>query len=1002
MIAQISHTGNTAGIIMYHDKKMQNGVATILDSQNMNTSSRNNIQASLNSYNVFSNEKSPTVHISINFHTDDRPKLSDGTYREISKQYLEEMGYGNQPYIVYKHKDQAHPHIHIVTSKIKDNGNKISNWGERYRSQNISRNLELNYNLTQVPSLKNSNKEAKSLENEKGYLTYIRSSVKEALSLRPKRKNDLEALLRSRYGIEIYQGKNKGAGFALLGKNHLRYKNGYGTKGIAGSKIDKNWSDKNIKKTLSSNFENAPKRYRNLKATEGLILKDISFFNAISTVDFDLLFGESGTFVHQDKNVFLVVDTKGKNVYSERDLKGIDFSVISKTTEIKNPNSSGLFKRIAEETLWAYKNDYTKKLLLSSFINDVAEKGTFMESFDLSKTFQRFKPLLSEAQAELLRPYLNDYFEKLPEHIHDIQVKEKITEKSFSAIVSDFAFAANLNQDELLDKFRLNIYNDSYSPSSTERGMFTLMEKTIEPNERTTSKDKINPNLIFDVERYLDRDKIPSEIRKTMDGLLIGGYINAAVMDSRRNMTSPESLVRSLNEKGIELTRAPNGGGTVQARIKGYDHISTIKGVDDFILSVELERRNTPLNFDDIRFMKAMENGNTSYAFSLMAKNKLSEGLYTVHKDLKIFGPLWNDKHLRDNLKNQLWSFKTANDIPYISDLKTLLKENPNEFISHALSSGQFPIEWIKEFLEDYTSNESINESTRLEKEHFSNTHQLGDLLGDDTLTALMGLRNGIDGTIVDLQGKFGTNGHLSHSSRVNALQEQPYFSYYSNVFNEVSFHIHGDKRDAFRLDYSNLLVYESFKDLIPEKYRNDYQNVFEKSYIDYFTSKLENHLSEWTNIEKVNYLNSKGIRAIEKSGGLFFKLGGSDKVFETKNPLGISGLSTDNQIGYLREHGFSTFGTRRTEQLRFVISMEKGNYTDAAWLLKQNKASLSLSGVEKNRFEELKEQLDKLQHDKGDLSKSIVRTMKQDEGGDGHYKGKKSKNKTRKNGPRL
>ena len=696
------------------------------------------------------------------------------------------------------------------------------------------------------------------------------------------------------------------------------------------------------------------------------------------------------------------MDTKGKNVYSERDLKGIDFSVFSKTSEIKNPVLSGLFKRIAEESLWAYKNDYSKKLLLSSFINDVAEKGTFMESFELSKTFQRFKPLLSEAQTELLKPYLNDYFEKLPTDLHDIVVKEKLTEKSFSKIVTDFALAASLNQEQLFNKFRLNTYNANYSPSSTERGMFALMEKTIETNKIHASKIKIYSNLIFDVDRYFDRDKMPSEIKKEMDGLLVGGYINAAVMDSRKSMTSPESFVQSLNEKGIELSRAPDGSGKVQAKIKGYDHISTIKGVDNFILPVELERRNTPLNFDDIRFLKALGNGNTEYAFSLMIKDKLSDGLFDVHKELEVFAPLWNEKNLRDNLNNQLWSFKTANDIPYISDLKTFLKENPNGFISYSLSSGQYPAGWIKDFLDDYTTKESINESTRLEKEHFRNTHELGNKLDNDNLTALMGLRNGNNGTIVDFQGKFETNGHLSHSSRINTLQEQTYFSYYSTVFNEVSFHIYGDKRDAFRLDYSNLLVYESFKDLIPEKYRNDYQNVFEKSYIDYFASKLENHSSEWTNNEKINYLNSKGIRAIEKNGELLFKLGGSDKVFEAKKNLEISATSTDNQIGYFRENGFSTTGTRRTEQLRFVISLEKGNYTDAAWLLKQNKASLSLSGVEQNRFGELKEQLDKLKPDNNDLSKSIVKTMKQDEGGDGHYKGKKNKNKKRRKGPRL
>ncbi len=209
MIAQISHTGNTSGIIMYHDKKMQNGVATILDSHNINTSSRNNIQTSINSYNAFSNEKRPTVHISINFHAEDRPKLTDQTYREISKKYLLDMGYSEQPYIVYKHKDQAHPHIHIVTSRIKDNGNKIPNWGERYRSQNISRNLEISYDLKEVSSIKNTQKETVKLENEKEYLSYIRSGVKEALSLRPKRKEDLEMLLSTHYGIQLYHVKKQ-------------------------------------------------------------------------------------------------------------------------------------------------------------------------------------------------------------------------------------------------------------------------------------------------------------------------------------------------------------------------------------------------------------------------------------------------------------------------------------------------------------------------------------------------------------------------------------------------------------------------------------------------------------------------------------------------------------------------------------------------------------------------------------------------------------------------
>lgn len=186
MIAQISHTGNLAGLVDYHNKKIENGHAEIIGSQLINTSSKGNITASFNSYAAFSNDRSPHVHISINFHADDRRKLDDTTYAEIAGEYLGKMGYGEQPYLLIKHRDQAHPHFHIITSKIRDNGTKIAVWGERYRSQNISRDIETKLELTQVASVKQEREQAVAITNEKEYAQYLRSSVNEALAFKPK------------------------------------------------------------------------------------------------------------------------------------------------------------------------------------------------------------------------------------------------------------------------------------------------------------------------------------------------------------------------------------------------------------------------------------------------------------------------------------------------------------------------------------------------------------------------------------------------------------------------------------------------------------------------------------------------------------------------------------------------------------------------------------------------------------------------------------------------
>lgn len=89
--------------------------------------------------------KKPIVHISINPHPED--VLSDQQLTDIAQEYMQKLGYGNQPYLVYKHEDIDRHHIHIVGLRVDENGKPLNDKFEHRRSKQITRELEKKYDL---------------------------------------------------------------------------------------------------------------------------------------------------------------------------------------------------------------------------------------------------------------------------------------------------------------------------------------------------------------------------------------------------------------------------------------------------------------------------------------------------------------------------------------------------------------------------------------------------------------------------------------------------------------------------------------------------------------------------------------------------------------------------------------------------------------------------------------------------------------------------------------
>ena len=121
--------------------------------------------------------KKTVFHCSLNPHPDE--KLSDETLTQIAKEYMEALGYGNQPYIVFKHSDISREHIHIVSLRIDGEGKKINDKFEKRRSKQVTDALERKYSL--IPSSKVTDREMKEVSKIDTTKGNIKEQVAETL-----------------------------------------------------------------------------------------------------------------------------------------------------------------------------------------------------------------------------------------------------------------------------------------------------------------------------------------------------------------------------------------------------------------------------------------------------------------------------------------------------------------------------------------------------------------------------------------------------------------------------------------------------------------------------------------------------------------------------------------------------------------------------------------------------------------------------------------------------
>jgi Relaxase/Mobilisation nuclease domain len=160
MVAKVNTGQNISGLLNYNENKVKAGVAKCIHENQFGCNvDRLNFYDKLKTFQGYINRNhratTKAVHISLNFDPSEKP--GKDLLKAIATKYMDKIGFGNQPYLVYQHLDAAHPHIHIVTTNIQRDGKRIIlyNIGKN-QSEKARKELEKEYGLVRAEGKKTS------------------------------------------------------------------------------------------------------------------------------------------------------------------------------------------------------------------------------------------------------------------------------------------------------------------------------------------------------------------------------------------------------------------------------------------------------------------------------------------------------------------------------------------------------------------------------------------------------------------------------------------------------------------------------------------------------------------------------------------------------------------------------------------------------------------------------------------------------------------------------
>ncbi|SDE86090.1 Relaxase/Mobilisation nuclease domain-containing protein [Mucilaginibacter pineti] len=235
MVAVINSGTSIRGAFLYNESKVQEGVADCLmavnypmDLEDMTEKMRLNMLLKMAERNPA--VKRNCIHISLNFAPEEQH--SREFLKELAQEYMDRIGFGDQPFLLYQHYDSGHPHVHILTTTVRHDGIRIetNNIG-KILSEPARKEMEIKYGLVKAEDHKKELFQPKAINpavvqygkvSSKRAISSILSSVLN--SYKYTSLAELNALLQL-YNVTAQRGdedsrmyKNKGLTYRIINK----------------------------------------------------------------------------------------------------------------------------------------------------------------------------------------------------------------------------------------------------------------------------------------------------------------------------------------------------------------------------------------------------------------------------------------------------------------------------------------------------------------------------------------------------------------------------------------------------------------------------------------------------------------------------------------------------------------------------------------------------------------------------------------------------------------
>lgn len=316
MVIRILTGREVAGAVRYNERKVEEGqaeriqIANYPDSNMAEKYGQFRLQLLEQMTRLNPAVAKPSVHLAIAFHPTE--SITNDQLRQIGSEVMTEVGYGRQPYLMYRHDDTWHPHIHIVSVSIDPDGCKISDKFIRNRLNQIRNGIEQRHGLIQAEGIvrHRTSINAKEEKHEQAISTVVKRALENFTfgsvdSLR-------QYLQMQGVVMKAMAGRSKtGVTFQAVEKSGIL------TRPVAASKL----TYKPTNKRLATLFASQAERHtKGCEATAAIIHQRLSRYESLTETEYKTTLKQVGIQVSDRGGVYLYVQAQAGIVVQEKEL----------------------------------------------------------------------------------------------------------------------------------------------------------------------------------------------------------------------------------------------------------------------------------------------------------------------------------------------------------------------------------------------------------------------------------------------------------------------------------------------------------------------------------------------------------------------------------------------------------------------------------------------------------------------------------------------------------